>query len=170
MSLSNLFDQSLQSLSEFWTARDTRERSMLTLGAGVVVLGLIYALLIDPALTGRDQLNKNLPVLRQQVAQLQALSVEATTFSGRPAPAVSIISRERIESALVGKGIKPLSVTLSGDQTTVQLAAVSFSATLDWLGEMQRTAQLSVVDANIVALAQPDMVNVTLVLRQQRNE
>jgi type II secretory pathway component PulM len=47
----------------------------------------------------------------------------------------------------------------------VQLAAVSFSGTLNWLDDMQRNALLSVTDANIVALAQPDMVNATFTLR-----
>jgi hypothetical protein len=35
---------------------------------------------------------------------------------------------------------------------------------------MQKSALVTVVEANIVALAQPDMVNATLTLRQQKNE
>ncbi len=59
---------------------------------------------------------------------------------------------------------------LTGDFAKVQLASVSFAGTLNWLDDMQKTALLSVVDASIVALAQPDMVNATFTLRQQRNE
>lgn len=147
-------------------ARDARERAMLAVAAVAVALGLFYALLIDPALTGRSQLNKNLPELRQQIALLQALAKEAAALSGKAAKPVTAISEESIKTSLAGKGLKPQSVTLSGDLAKVQLASASFAGTLAWLDDMQKTARLSVVDANIVALAEPDMVNATLTLRQ----
>lgn len=155
-----------QSLSEFWAARDARERTMLAAAAAVVMLGLIYALLIDPALNGREQLNRNLPLLRQQVAQLQALASEAAALAAQPVPPATVISRDNIAAALARNGLKPQGMTLSGDQVEVQLTAASFAAMLGWLDEMQRSARLAVVDANIVALDQPDMVNAKLTLRQ----
>lgn len=178
MNLNGLLDQSRQSFSEFWAMRDARERTMLVLAALVVALGLAYALLIDPAQAGRERLNKNLPELRQQVAQMQALAKEAASLSGRSASGSAgasaapllAMSKQDIEAALARNGLKPQSVLLTGDFAKVQLATVSFAGTLNWLDEMQKTALLSVVDANIVALAQPDMVNATFTLRQQRNE
>ena len=170
MNLTGLLDRSRQSFSEFWAMRDARERAMISAGAMAVVLGLIYLLLIAPALTGRERLNQNLPLLRQQVAQLQALSKEAAVLSAMPAPAVAPISREIIQTALARNGLKPQSLLMTGDHAKVQLAAVSFASTLAWLDEMQKTAMLSVVDANIVALTQADLVDVTLTLRQARNE
>ena len=170
MNLTSLLNQPRQSLSEFWAVRDAREQAMLATAAVVIAFGVIYALLIDPALSGRNQLNKNLPVLRQQVAQLQVLSKEAATLSGKSAAPVAIISKESIEAALSRKGLKPQNVLLTGDLAKVQLVAVSFSSTLNWLDDMQKAALLSVTDANFVALDKPDMVNVTLTLRQHRNE
>lgn len=170
MNPANLLNQSRQSLSEFWSARDARERAMLATAAVVIAFGVIYSLLIDPALTGRNQLSKSLPVLHQQAAQLQALSKEASTLSGKPALPVTVMTKESIEAALVRKGLGPLSVMLTGDIAKVQLTTASFADTLDWLGDMQKTVLIFVVDANIVALAQPGMVNVTLTLRQHRNE
>lgn len=170
MKLNNLLNQSRQSFSEFWAARDAREHAMLATATVVASLGLIYVLLIAPALTGREQLGKNMLVLRQQAAQLQALSKEAAAISASSAPAMTAMSRENIEAALARKSLKPQSVALTGNLAKVQLAAVSFAATLGWLDDMQKTAGLSVVDANIVALAQADTVDVTLTLRQQRNE
>jgi general secretion pathway protein M len=170
MNLTALLNQSRQSFSEFWAVRDARERAMLAVAALVVTFGLAYALLIDPALAGRDRLNKNLPVLRQQVAQMQALSKEAAALSGKSAAPLIAMSKENIEAALARNGLKPQSVMLTGDFAKVQLAAVSFAGTLNWLDDMQKTALLSVVDANIVVLAQPDMVNATFTLRQPRNE
>ena len=170
MNLAGLLARSRLSFSEFWAVRDARERAMLSAAAAVVTFGLIYALLIDPALTGRERLNKDLPLLRQQVAQLQALSKQAEALSGKPAPAAAAISRENIEAALARSGLKPQSVISTGDYAKVQLAAVSFAGTLTWLDDMQKTALLYVVDADIVALAQADMVDATLTLRQARNE
>ena len=170
MNLTSLWGQSRQSFSEFWAARDARERAMLAVAALVVTLGLIYALLIDPALSGRDRLNKNLPLLRQQVARMQALSRVAAALSGKTEAPSIVMSRENIEAALARNGLKPQSVMLTGDFAKVQLSAASFAGTLNWLNEMQKTAQISVVDASIVAQAQPDMVNAVFTLRQQGHE
>ena len=73
MSLTSLLEQSRQSFSEFWMARNARERAMLAVAASVVTFSVAYILLIAPALAGRDQLNNNLPKLRQHVACMQAL-------------------------------------------------------------------------------------------------
>ncbi|MBI5430108.1 MAG: type II secretion system protein M [Nitrosomonadales bacterium] len=170
MSPTSLMTQARQSLAEFWTARDARERTMLAAAGAVIALALIHILLVDPALSGRERLNRNLPALRQQVAQLQALAKEAAALSGKPAPAMSAITREGIEAALARKGLKPQNVMLSGDLVQVKLASVSFSGTMGWLEDMQKTALLSVADANIVALPQPDLVDATLTLRQPKNE
>lgn len=170
MNLTGLFKQSRQSLLEFWSARNARERGMLATASVVVVLALTYASLIAPALNGRERLGKDLPELRQQAALLEAMSKEAAALSGRAVPPVTAISRESIEAALARKGLKPQSVIVAGDLVKVQLSAASFASTLDWLDEMQKTAMLSVVDTNVVALAQADAVDATLTLRQQRAE
>ena len=170
MSLANSLQLFKQSFAEFWAGRDARERVMLTAAAAVGVLGLIYATLIAPAVTGRDQLNKNLPLLRQQVAQLQALAKEAAALAGQSAPPLAAMSKESIGAALMRNNLKPQSVMLSSDQVEVQLTAASFSSTLAWLDDMQKSARLAVVDANIVALPQPDMVNAKLTLRLANQE
>jgi len=160
----------LNQFGQFWAARDRRTRALLAAATAALALGLFYALLIAPALTGRDRLHKNLPELRQQVAQLQVLAREAAAFSGKSAPPLAALSEESIRNTLAGKGLKPQSVILAGDVAKVQLASASFAGTLEWLEEMQKTAGLLVVDAKIAALAQPDLVNAVLTLRQQRNE
>jgi general secretion pathway protein M len=160
----------VQSLSEFWAARNVRERRFLIAAATVLLLGLLYSLLIAPPISGRDQLNKTLPGLRQQVAQVRALSQEAAGLSGQAALSVIPMSKTSLEASLARKGIKPQNVALTGDVAQVQLGSVSFAGTIDWLDDVQKTALISVVEAKIVALAQPDMVDVTLMLRQQKSE
>ncbi|HEY8607078.1 MAG TPA: type II secretion system protein GspM [Noviherbaspirillum sp.] len=161
-----------QSAAAFWNDRNQRERRMLAAAAAVVVLGLIYALLIDPALSGRGDLEKRLPALRQQAAEVQALAKQARDVPAAPAAAAPAtpMTRESLETALSRKGLKAQNLSVTGELAKVQLNGVPFSALVDWLVEMQGAPRVSVLDANIEAQAQPDTVNATLTLRQQRGE
>ena len=170
MNLTSTLQLFKHSFLEFWTMRDARERALLTVAAAVIVLGLTYALLFAPALASREQLNKNLPLLRQQAAQLQALAKEAALLSAKPTTPSAVLSKESMTAALTRNNLKPQNLMLSGDQAEVQLSAASFAAILTWLDEMQKTARLAVIEANFVTLDQPDTVNAKLILRQPRSE
>jgi general secretion pathway protein M len=160
----------METTTALWLERNGKERAVLTLVAALLMLGLFYVSLIGPALAGRTQLEKSLPILRQQSAELQVLAKQAVELAGSGATPAPGLSKESIETALGRRGLKAQSVALSGDLVKVQLAAVSFVSMLDWLDEMQKTARLSVVDANIVALPAADSVNAALTLKQQRAE
>lgn len=156
-----------QSASTFWSERNQRERTMLTVAFAVIVVGLFYVLLIDPALSGRQDLEKKLPALRQQAAEVQAMAKEATALAGKTAAAPAApATRESLQASLTRKGLKAQNVSVTGELVKVQLTGVSFAGTVDWLDEIQRTARLSVVDATVDAQAQPDTVNATLTLRR----
>nr|WP_205905415.1 type II secretion system protein GspM [Collimonas pratensis] len=159
----------------YWAQRNQRERRLLGAAAAVILLAIIYLLLLDPALSGRSRLQKDLPALRQHAAELQALTAKAASLSGQMAerPA-SPLSKEAVETALKSKGLSPQSVTLNGDMAKVQLAAVAFAGLLDWLDDVQKNSQWQVVDASVTALGgatpQPGIVNATVTLLQQKHE
>lgn len=159
-----------QPLQEFWSARNTRERNMLSIAAAAIALALIYLLFIDPALEGREQMSKTLPNLRQQVAQMQALSKEAGDLADPDVPVVEAVSRASVEASLSRNGLKPQNLTVNNEMVVIQFSGASFSQLIRWLQDMQKTAMTTVVESNIVAQDQPDSVNATLTLRQQRNE
>ncbi|KRB87883.1 type II secretion system protein GspM [Noviherbaspirillum sp. Root189] len=162
-----------QSFTDFWSARNKREQNMLTAAAVVIVLGLLYLLLVDPALSGRSTLEKTLPALRQQAAEVQALSREAAAAGGATnanTPPPPPMTRESLEASLTAKGLKPQNLTVTGELAKLQLNGVSFAGTVDWLAEMQRNARIAVVDAVIEPQGQQDTVNATLTLRQQKPE
>ncbi|CAN5369406.1 N/A [soil metagenome] len=161
-------NQLMETMSAFWLERNARERAVLALAALLLLLGLFYVMLIAPALSGRAQLEKSLPTLRQQSAELQGMASQVASLSNGATAAPPAVTKESVEAALSRRGLKAQSVVQSGDQVKVQLAAASFAATLDWLDEMQKGARLSMVDANIVALAAPDSINATLTLKQLR--
>ena len=121
------------------------------------------------------RLQKDLPALRQQAAELQSLTARAASLSSQlAAQPASPLSKEAVETALKSKGLNPQSVLLSGDMAKVQLSAVAFAGLLDWLEEVQKNARWQVVDANVSALggqtAQPGIVNATVTLWQQKHE
>lgn len=170
MSLPNRLKHAQLSYSRFWAARAPREQTILTAGAAVVVLALVHLILVEPALSGREKLNRELPTLRQQIAELQALSRQVAVLSSKTTAPLPAISRESVEAALARGGLTPQSVTLGGDVVQVKLTSASFSGLLRWLEEMQTGTLLAVVDANIVALPQPDKVDAVLSLRQPERE
>jgi general secretion pathway protein M len=171
MKLNNpMLNRYAQPLQDFWSARNTRERNMLSIAAAAIALALVYLLLIDPALEGREQMRKTLPNLRQQVAQIQALSKEAGDLADRDAPVVEPVSRASVEAALSRNGLKAQNLTVNNEMVVAQFSGASFSQLIRWLQDMQKTAMATVVESNIVAQDQPDSVNATLTLRQQRNE
>lgn len=156
-----------QSLAAFWSERNKREQNLLAVAGAVIVLGLLYVLLIDPALSGRTMLEKQLPALRQQAAEVRSLAKEASALGSKAGTAPAPMTRESIEASLTRKGLKPQAVSLTGDLAKVQLNGVPFADTVQWLEELQRTARVSVADANISAQEPAGTVNATLTLRQQ---
>lgn len=154
----------------FWAARAPRERVMLSVGIAAVLLTIVYLALINPALTGRAQLQKSLPQLRQQAAELQGLSHQAAQLNAAGSAPVPPLTRETIEAGLGRRNIKPQSVLVSGDMIKIQLQGAPFSGVVGWLDEMQKTARTSLTEGTMEAQGGIDTVNATLTLRQQRPE
>ncbi|MFT5591417.1 MAG: general secretion pathway protein M [Bradyrhizobium sp.] len=159
-----------ESAATFWNDRSTQERKQLLVISSVILLALLYLLLIDPALSGREQLRNSLPELRQKAAQMQQLSRDAAALSASVPPPPPVLSKVIMDASLATRGLKPQSVVVTEEIVRVQLSSVSFAALVDWLGEVQKTVRLSVIDASITAQAASDTVNATLTLRQLKSE
>ncbi len=160
-------------IQSFWSARNPRERRLLGIGGAAAVLGLVYLLLIDPALQGREQLHKSLPGLRQQVAELRVLAQEAESLpeqTDNEAADMPALTRASVEAALQSQGLTPENLSVGAGTVRVQLASVSFGGLVAWLDAMQSTLGVAVSEANIVAQSQADSVNATLTLQKGNNE
>jgi len=158
-----------ESVALFWSERDARERSMLGIGMLAVLLLLVYAILFAPALKGRAQLNKDLPTLRQQGAEMQALAKQALQLNGSAAIQPESVSQESIAASLTARGMKPKNLSVNDGLVRLQLDPVSFSNLLSWIDERQKVSRMTVLDANFIAAPQLDTVNATLTLKQQGN-
>lgn len=170
MSAANTFNQLKERLSVFWLARTEQERKFLTVGAAAVLVALVYALFVDPAVSGRAQLQKQVPQLRQQAAELQALALEAGQLAARPAVQVVPMTRESLAASLAARSIVPQALTLTGQLAKLDLTGVSFANLVAWLDAQRRENRIAVQEASISALAAVGQVDATLTLRQNSDE
>ncbi|WP_338769613.1 type II secretion system protein GspM [Massilia sp. METH4] len=159
------------SAAAFWGARTEQERRFLTVGGIVVGLALVYAVLIDPALTSRERLRKELPQLRQEAAQMQALATQAAQLGARPPVQVQPLSREALNAALAARGLTAQNLTVTGDYVKVEFKGVQFAGLVTWLDAARREERLAVQEAKIGAAEGKGegagLVDAALTLRQE---
>jgi general secretion pathway protein M len=153
----------------YWIGRTEQERKFLAVGAIVVVLALLYLVLLAPALEGREQLRRSLPELRQQAAQLQTLAGQAQALAGQPAVEAPPLTRDALAASMTARGLKPESLTITGEYARVQLNGVSFANLIAWLEASRRDSRLTVQDAQFTAQTALGQVDATLTLRQNNS-
>ncbi|MFM2089357.1 MAG: hypothetical protein RLZZ237_4226 [Pseudomonadota bacterium] len=155
-----------QALQVFWTERTPQERKLLTTGGVVAGLALVYAIFFDPAWTGRTDLQKSLPELRQSAAQLQALALEAGDLARQTPLQVAAMSKESLGASLKAKGLTPQSLSVTGEYVRVQLNDVPFASVMLWLDGLRRQDRVAVQEAKITAQTKAGQVDATLTLHQ----
>ncbi len=156
-------------LMQIWNTRTAREQNFM-LGAGVTIAAaLFYLIMINPALEGRSQLQRTLPQLRLQAAQLHAMADDVAALPAAVEQA-ALLSRQKLESTLRQHGLKAQSISISGDGVHLQFEDAPFAQLLECLATLQKTQQLAVSDASFSAQNKPGMVNANLQLSRQKNE
>jgi len=158
-----------ESWQQFWRQREPRERRMLVAAAAVVTIALVYGVLINPAWSGRAKLQREIPLLRQQVAQMEVLSKQSAQLTSAMAENILPVSREGIEASLVHRSVKIQALAVSDDVVRLQIASMPYSGLMEWLLEVQKTMRITVEEARIAAQPEAGMVSVVLTLKQQRN-
>jgi type II secretory pathway component PulM len=158
--------QSYQVALEFWSSRSLRERKLIAAMAALIVCSLIITAFILPALHGREQLRKKIPLLYAQASQIQALSEQLENYAASSKVTVARMSGNDFEAALQMHGLKPRSLNLTDNYVQVQLSDVALSDVIAWLADMQQRARITVSEANIVALAQPGRADAKIILQQ----
>ncbi len=159
--------------STFWRARTEQERTLLLTACAVILCALVYSLLIKPAWFGRAQLERDLPLLRQQTTQLQSWAKEAATLSNHTTLTITPMTKEGLEVSLARHGLSAKNVVVSGHVAKVELSSISFASLLNFLDEIQKTARISVLEANVLTSSvavSNGSVNATLTLRQSQLE
>lgn len=162
-----------ETLIQWWRTLALRERRMVIAAAAVVALAFVYLLCFEPAWTGRTRIAAQLPGLRSQVAQMEAMSAEARRLTALPAaggqpPAV----RQQLEASISEAGLQPFvsQLTSSGELLDVRFKNVPFAKFLDWLAAAQRDTRLRVVDASVQREATGGAVTARIAFESPRRE
>jgi general secretion pathway protein M len=150
----------------YWIARSEQERRYLAAGFGVVFLALVYTGLIEPAVEGRARLQRSLPELRQQAAQLASMAGQARALAGQAPVPVTPMTRESLMTSLSGRGITPGSLTLTGEFARLQVTGVSFANLVSWLDAQRRESRIAVQEGSFTAQDPQGQVDANLTLRQ----
>ncbi|MBV7538592.1 type II secretion system protein M [Duganella sp. sic0402] len=150
----------------FWQVRTEQERKLLRIGGVVVGLGLFYSLLVDPALTGRAQLHKELPQLHQQAAEMQVMAREAQALKGQNNIAPTPMTRDNLSAGLAARGLTPQSLNVTGEYAKLAFNGVQYAGVVAWLDAVRTESRINVVDASFTAQDTAGVVNATLTLRQ----
>ena len=164
MKASQSIGQLKERLAVYWLARTEQERKYLTVGGAVVLATLVYTILIDPALTGRTELRRALPELRQQAAELQALALEASQLAARPVTQPTPMTRESLSASLAASSITPQALTMTGEFAKLQVTNVSFANLVMWLDAQRRENRIAVQDMTVTAQGAPGQVDASLTL------
>jgi general secretion pathway protein M len=151
--ITNAAAQYRERLNALWLARTAQERRFLAVGGAVVLLAFLYLVLVAPAVEGRAQLRRALPQLRQQAAELRSMADEANTLARAPKVQAAPLTREAIAAGLEGRGLKPQSLSVTGEYIKLQLNNVPFASLAAWLDEQRRANRVLVQDAVVTSLS-----------------
>ena len=166
MSLGNAVGGARERATAYWIARTEQERRYLAAGFAVVALALAYLGLIEPAVEGRAQLQRSLPALRLQAAELESMAGQARALAGQPPVAVTPMTRETLLASLTARGITPGSLTLTGEFARLQVTGVSFANLVAWLDAQRRESRIAVQEGTFSAQDPVGQVDANLTLRQ----
>ncbi len=119
----------LTAFLDLWHSREPRERTLVSLAAAVLVLGGLYAWVLDPALQDTRRLITELPAAQAKLAQVQQLAA-TTKAAGKANPAAP--SQATLQASLSAASINA-SVNAAAPWV-VTVNAASGEALWAWLG------------------------------------
>jgi general secretion pathway protein M len=160
----------LESLRQFWSQREPRERALLACGAALAGAALLY-LMIEPALAAIAKLQRSLPIARTQSAQLQSLLDEVRVLKARPAVAGGGGSdTAAIEQSLAAAGLKAARVVpLANGALQLTFTNVPYATWSVWLAGAERELGMHAIAVTVRANATPGNAEVDLALRSGRD-
>lgn len=134
-------------LRAWWRALPARERRLLALAAAVLVLYLLWALAVQPALQTLRSAPVELDTLDGQLQSMQRLAAEAAEL--RAAPAVGAeqagVALKAATDRLGDRG----RLSLQGDRAVLTLNGCGTAALRDWLAEARSGARARPVEASL---------------------
>jgi general secretion pathway protein M len=150
-------------LRQLWQSRAPRERTILTVLAGIVIVAL-YAALMLSANRARPQLRASVLSLRADAARLDQLAGEVERLRAVRLPAASQTDLRTLIQAQAGSaGLASALVRIDAPEANrvqVVFGAVSFPDWLNWVVALN-SQNIRLETCRIEALSKPGLVSVT---------
>lgn len=170
------------SLRHWWATRPPRERKLLQLCGVVMTVALVWWVGIEPALKSIARSEEQLPRLRYEAAQLDALLLEAQTLDRRRSGRIPTADiPQALEASLQRKGLSADISAASGGTAgrqpawQVNFENVSAAQLMDWLAGMSEqlplaVARLDLARARVDGRDRPGQVSGSIVLGSTQEE
>jgi len=138
-------------LRAWWVGLGRRERLMTVVAASVALLAAIYLLALEPAWKTRARLSAELPRLREQAAEIDALAHEAKQLTSRGVAAESAgAAKVALEQGLARVNLGNVRVAVLDERRiAVSAQGVPVAQWLTWAEEAARESRLRVTAARI---------------------
>jgi len=162
----------LETLRQFWSGREPRERAVLAAAALFAGAALLYLALIEPAFSAIGRLQRALPHTRSQSAELEALLVEVRALKARPvvAGAGGQDAQAAVEQSLAAAGLKPARVVpLANGALQLTFSNVPYASWSVWLANAERELGMHAIAVTVKATPTPGNADVDLALRSGRD-
>ncbi|AHI64994.1 type II secretion system protein M [Burkholderia thailandensis] len=156
-----------EALSQFWEARTAREKLLLGWGGAVLAVAIAYSVLWSPAQEGRARIQRELPTMRHELAEMTAQANEARSLAGAAqgvAPTGAAL-KDALAASLSDHGLAAAPPQVVGGGVQIQLKNASFPAWTQWLDDVRRQFKAQVVEAHVSALKEDGQVDLTAVLQ-----
>lgn len=136
----------IERLRAWWLGLGRRERAMTGTAAALAVLVFLYLVALEPAWKARQRLETELPRLRAQAEEINALAQEAKRLTSRGVAVESAgAAKAALEQALAQANLGGVSVAVLDERRiSVTAKAVPVTQWLAWAEESARESRLRV--------------------------
>lgn len=160
-------EQLNQTLAQFWGERSQREKLLLGWGGAVLAVAIAYSVLWSPAQEGRARIQRELPTMRRELAQMTAQANEAKslTAAAQGVAPTGLALKDALTASLSDHGLQGAQVQIVGNGVQIQMKNVSFPAWTQWLDDARRQFKVQVGEAHATALKDDGQVDLTAVMQ-----
>jgi general secretion pathway protein M len=138
----------LAGLQRSWVTLAARERVLVLMAGAIVVLALLWALALAPALRTVRTAPAQSERLDQQLQSMQTMAASARELQGRP-PVRRADALRVLETSLTQRLDGRAQLTPTGDRVTVTLSGVAPQVLAQWLGQARSAARVVVLQARL---------------------
>ncbi|MCE9732560.1 type II secretion system protein GspM [Pectobacterium sp. IFB5596] len=163
----------MNELRQRWQAMSPRERQLMVVCAGMLLLCLVYYAIVQPWQLREELWERTISREQQTVnwMQKQASSIpqenQAQGENSQRETSLPIL----ISQSTQRYGLSVVRLQPQGNQASVTLAQSDFNSLLRWLSELERQNGVRVVSLDVNAVEQsPGMVDVTRLMLERSDE